>query len=209
LVKLLSGFYRPDGGSITVDGTDLDRLDPADWRRRISATFQDFVAFEFLAREAIGVGDLERIDDQAAIEDAVARADAGPVVDGLPERLDTQLGTAWGGTDLSGGQWQRLALARGLIRPDPLLVILDEPTAALDPQTEHALFERFTAAAGEARSRGGVTLLVSHRFSTVRMADLIVVLDQGRIRELGDHDTLVEQGGLYAELYELQSRAYR
>ncbi len=209
LVKLLSGFYRPDAGSIMIDDTELGRLDPADWRQRISATFQDFVAFEFLAREAIGVGDLARIDDREAIEDAVVRADAGPVLDDLPDRLDTQLGTAWGGTDLSGGQWQRLALARGLIRPDPLLVILDEPTAALDPQTEHALFERFTAAAGDARSRGGVTLLVSHRFSTVRMADLIVVLDQGRIRELGDHDTLVEQGGLYAELYELQSRAYR
>ncbi len=209
LVKLLSGFYQPDSGSIKIDDTELDRFDPADWRQRISATFQDFVAFEFLAREAIGVGDLARIDDRAAIEDAVVRADAGPVVDDLPDRLDTQLGTAWGGTDLSGGQWQRIALARGLIRPDPLLVILDEPTAALDPQTEHALFERFTAAAGDARSRGGVTLLVSHRFSTVRMADLIVVLDQGRIRELGDHDTLVRQGGLYAELYELQSRAYR
>ncbi len=209
LVKLLSGFYRPDAGSIMIDDTELGRFDPAGWRQRISATFQDFVALEFLAREAIGVGDLSRIDDLEAIEDAIARADAGPVVDGLPDRLDTQLGTAWGGTDLSGGQWQRLALARGLIRSDPLLVILDEPTAALDPQTEHALFERFTATAGDARSRGGVTLHVSHRFSTVRMADLIVVLDQGRIRELGDHDTLVRQGGLYAELYELQSRAYR
>lgn len=209
LVKLLSGFYRPDAGSIRIDDTDLDAIDPADWRRRISTTFQDFVAFEFLAREAVGIGDLDRIDDAGAVAEAVARADAGPVVEDLPDRLDTQLGTAWGGIDLSGGQWQRLALARGLIRPDPLLVILDEPTAALDPQTEHALFERFTAAAGDARSRGGVTLLVSHRFSTVRMADLIVVLDQGRVRELGDHETLIKRGDLYAELYELQSRAYR
>ncbi|GAB3741848.1 ABC transporter ATP-binding protein [Microlunatus parietis] len=209
LVKLLSGFYRPDAGSIKIDGTDLDRIDPADWRRRVSATFQDFVAFEFLAREAVGIGDLDRIDDRDAVAEAVARADAGPVVADLPDRLDTQLGTAWGGIDLSGGQWQRLALARGLIRPDPLLVILDEPTAALDPQTEHALFERFTAAAGDARSRGGVTLLVSHRFSTVRMADLIIVLDQGRVREVGDHETLIKRGDLYAELYELQSRAYR
>jgi len=209
LVKLLSGFYQPDSGSILVDQVELGRIDPADWRRRVSATFQDFVAFEFLAREAIGIGDLDRLDDRAAVEQAVARADAAAVVDGLPDRLDTQLGTAWGGVDLSGGQWQRLALARGLIRPDPLLVVLDEPTAALDPQTEHALFERFTAAAGEAHSRGGVTLLVSHRFSTVRMADLIIVLQDGRIRERGDHETLIRAGGLYAELYELQSRAYR
>ncbi|MGH3659759.1 MAG: ABC transporter ATP-binding protein, partial [Micromonosporaceae bacterium] len=120
------------------------------------------------------------------------------------------LGAAWdGGVDLSGGQWQRVALGRGLMRTDPLLVVFDEPTAALDAQTEHALFERFAAAARSGESRGTVTLLVSHRFSTVRMADLIVVLDAGRVREQGDHAELMALGGLYAELYDLQSTAYR
>jgi ATP-binding cassette subfamily B protein len=130
--------------------------------------------------------------------------------DELPRGIETQLGTAWpGGVDLSGGQWQRLALARGLLRADPLLVIFDEPTAALDAPTEHALFTRFADAAHRNTQAGTVTILVSHRFSTVRMADLIVVLDGGRIVEQGDHDALMRQGGLYAELFELQSRAYR
>jgi ATP-binding cassette subfamily B protein len=210
LVKLLSGFYPPERGTITVDGVDLTRF-PADrWRARVSAAFQDFASFEFRTFETVGVGDLPRMDDPAAVRAALERAGAADVVDGLPDGSGTQLGTRWdGGVDLSGGQWQKLALARGLMDADPLLVVFDEPTAALDAHTEHGLFERFAQAARDGRGTGAVTVLVSHRFSTVRMADVIVVLDGGRIRESGSHDQLVAAGGLYAELYELQSRAYR
>jgi ATP-binding cassette, subfamily B, bacterial len=210
LIKLLCGFYQLDSGQILVDGTPLDRFPLAEWRARIGTAFQDYVAFEFLAGESVGVGDLNRIDDRAAVSAALERAGATPVLDVLPSGLDTQLGKAWdGGVDLSGGQWQWLALGRGLMRTDPLLVVFDEPTAALDAQTEHALFERFAAAARSGESRGTVTLLVSHRFSTVRMADLIVVIDGGRVREQGSHAELMSQHGLYAELYNLQSMAYR
>jgi ATP-binding cassette subfamily B protein len=210
VIKLLSGFYRPDSGQILVDGVDLAQLPPHEWRRRVSAAFQDFAQLEFTAGETVGVADLPRLDDPAAVGAALARAGATSVVDGLPQGLGTQLGTRWeGGVDLSGGQWQKLALARGLMRDDPLLVVFDEPTAALDAQTEHALFERFAAAARAGSAHGTVTLLVSHRFSTVRMADLIVVLDGGRVLESGSHAELMAAGGLYAELYRLQSRAYR
>jgi ABC-type multidrug transport system fused ATPase/permease subunit len=189
---------------------DLARFGPAAWRGRLSAAFQDFASFEFLARETVGVADLPRIDDRGAVSAALERAGATGAVDALPQGLDTQLGTAWdGGAELSGGQWQKLALARGLMRGCPLLVVFDEPTAALDAQTEHALFERFAEAARAGSRAGTVTLLVSHRFSTVRMADLIVVLDGGRVREAGGHAELMAAGGLYAELYQLQSRAYR
>ena len=208
LIKLLCGFYRPDHGRVLIDGTDLAQLPPAAWR--LSAAFQDFAQLEFAVREAVGVADLPRVDDRAAVGTALSRAGATSVVDGLPQGLDTPLGTRWdGGVELSGGQWQRLALARGLMRDDPLLVVFDEPTAALDPQTEHALFERFAAAARTGSAHGTVTLLVSHRFSTVRMADLIVVLDAGRVCESGSHAELMAAGGLYAELYRLQSRSYR
>ncbi len=209
LVKLLCGFYRPDEGEVLVDGVDLERIPPHLWRARVAAAFQDFARFEFTAGETVGVGDLPRVDDEAALRAALRRGDATAVVDDLPRGLATPLGARWdGGVDLSGGQWQRLALARGLMREDPLLVVFDEPTAALDPQAEHALFERFAEAAREGRRHGTVTLLVSHRFSTVRMADLIVVLDSGRVREFGSHDELVAADGLYAELYQLQSAAY-
>jgi ATP-binding cassette, subfamily B, bacterial len=210
LIKLLCGFYQADSGEILVDGTPVDRFALDEWRTRIGTAFQDYVTFELLAGESVGVGDLERIDDRSAVSAALDRAGATPVLDVLPDGLDTQLGATWdGGVDLSGGQWQRLALGRGLMRTDPLLVVFDEPTAALDAQTEHALFERFAAAARSGESRGTVTLLVSHRFSTVRMADLIVVLDDGRVREQGSHAELMALGGLYAELYDLQSTAYR
>ncbi len=210
LIKLLCGFYEAGEGEILVDGVSLDRFRPEDWRRRVGAAFQDYAPFEFLARECVGVADLARVDDAAAVSAALDRAGASGVLTALPNGLETQLGTAWdGGVELSGGQWQRLALGRGLMRTDPLLVVFDEPTAALDAQTEHALFERFAAAARGGAGRGTVTLLVSHRFSTVRMADLIVVLDRGRVREQGSHAELMARGGLYAELYDLQSKAYR
>jgi ATP-binding cassette subfamily B protein len=211
LVKLLCRFYEPDGGEVLVDGADLRRVPVEAWRARTSATFQDFARFELLARETVGVGHLPRIDDPAAVEAALRRAAADDVVAALPQGLETQLGKAWpGGAELSGGQWQKLALGRGMMRPRPLLLVFDEPTAALDPQTEHALFERLAAAARDGGgSAGTVTILVSHRFSTVRMADKIVVLDGGRIREEGAHAELMRRDGIYAELYRLQSRAYR
>jgi len=161
--------------------------------------------------ETIGVGDLPRIDDVPAVELALLRSDATSVVDALPDRLATRVGRSFeGGIDLSSGQWQRLALGRGMMREVPLLLVLDEPTASLDALTEAALFERYVQASKNAgRASGAITLLVSHRFSTVRMADLILVLHGGRIVEAGSHEALLAHRGLYAELFELQARSYR
>ena len=211
LVKLLCRFYDPSKGRILVDGTGLYKYDVEDWRARITAAFQDFARFQFLARETVGVGDLRAVEDIRAVERAVARAGAEDVPTGLPSGLETQLGREWeGGVELSEGQWQKLALARALMRERPVLLILDEPTASLDAETEYALFARYATAVRETASEvGTITILVSHRFSTVRMADSIVVLDGGRVIEVGSHDKLMIRGGLYAELYELQARAYR
>jgi ATP-binding cassette, subfamily B, bacterial len=210
LVKLLAGMYRPTSGEVLVDGVPLAGIDLDSWRRRTSAAFQDFVRYELLAAETVGLGDLPRLDQAPALSQALHRADATAVADELPDGLATPLGRSFaGGQELSGGQWQRLALARGMMRDAPLLLILDEPTASLDALTEAALFERYLAARRLARRTGAITLLVSHRFSTVRMADLIVVLDRGRIAASGDHETLIRAGGLYAELYEMQARSYR
>ena len=208
LVKLLCRLYQPTSGRILVDGIDLARM-PADrWRGRVSGAFQDFFRFEFRARQTVGVGDLPRLDDPAAVAAAVEHAGAGDVVAQLASGIETQLGATWPeGVEISFGQWQKLALARGFMREQPLLLVLDEPTAALDAETEHALFQRYAAA-----SRGvhtGVTLLVSHRFSTVRMADFIVVMDGSRVVESGSHEALMKSGGQYAELYRIQADAYR
>lgn len=211
LVKLLCGMYRPTAGQIAVDGLDLAALDAVQWRARISAAFQDFVRFQFRLGESVGVGDLPRIGDADIVRAALARADSASLEHELPDGLESWIGNRFtGGRELSGGQWQRLALARGLMRGSPLLVVLDEPTASLDAPTETALFERYVEAArAAAAARGTVTLLVSHRFSTVRSADLIVVLESGRVAESGSHDELMHSGGTYAELFELQARAYR
>jgi ATP-binding cassette, subfamily B, bacterial len=207
LVKLLCKLYEPTAGRILVDGAPLARVRPESWRARLAGAFQDFFRFELPARQSVGVGDVPRIADGAAVGAAVARAGAEDVVARLPDGLDTQLGPTWpGGVEVSFGQWQKLALARGFMRERPLLLVLDEPTAALDAETEHALFERYAAAA---RGRDGLTLLVSHRFSTVRMADLIVVLDGARVAQVGTHDDLMARGGPYAELYGIQAAAYR
>ena len=210
LVKLLAKLYEPTTGRITVDGADLARMRPDEWRVRMAGAFQDFFRFEFKARHTVGIGDLPRRDDEPAVAAAVARAGAGDVVAHLPDRLDTQLGPTWpDGVDVSFGQWQKLAIARGFMRDHPLLLVLDEPTAALDAETEHALFERYAAAARDsADERGRVTILVSHRFSTVRMAAFIVVLDGARVAEFGTHDELMARGGPYAELYGIQAAAY-
>jgi ATP-binding cassette, subfamily B, bacterial len=210
LVKLLSRFYEPTAGRILVDGADLSGIAADAWRSRMGGAFQDFFRYEFFARQTVGLGDLARMDELPALRNAVARGGADDVVDKLPHGLDTQLGPTWDeGVELSFGQWQKLALARGFMRDDPLLLVLDEPTAALDAETEHALFERFAAAAREARNDGRITVLVSHRFSTVRMADLIVVLDGAHVVESGSHEELMARGGLYAELYGIQADAYR
>jgi ATP-binding cassette subfamily B protein len=210
VVKLLAKMYEPSAGSILVDGTSLARMPADQWRSRLAGAFQDFFRFEFLARQTVGLGDVARLDDGAAVTAAVDRADAADVVSRLPSGLETQLGPTWpGGVDVSFGQWQKLALARGFMREDPLLLVLDEPTAALDAETEHALFERYAAAARGRDAQGRITILVSHRFSTVRMADLIVVLDGARLVEVGTHEDLVAKRGQYAELYNIQAAAYR
>ncbi|HZU74206.1 MAG TPA: ABC transporter ATP-binding protein [Acidimicrobiales bacterium] len=211
LIKLLTGMYQPSGGRILVDGVDLTSIDRGKWRSRVTAGFQDFAKFEFVARQAVGVGALPHLDDDGAVRAALQRAHGSDVIDAMENGLDTQLGKAFSdGAELSGGQWQKLALGRAMMREDPLLLVLDEPTASLDAETEHALFERYASAAATAADRSGsITVLVSHRFSTVRMADLIVVLAGGRVIEAGSHEELMEAGGTYAELYELQARAYR
>ena len=207
LVKLLSKMYEPSSGAIFLDDTPLARVPAIEWRARLAGAFQDFFRFEFVARQTVGVGDVARVDDAAAVTAAVGRAGAADVVERLASGLETQLGPTWpGGVDLSFGQWQKLALARGFMRDEPLVLILDEPTAALDAETEHALFERYAAAARDSRR---ITILVSHRFSTVRMADLIVVLDGARLVEVGTHQALMAKRGPYAQLYEIQAAAYR
>ncbi|GAA1619059.1 ABC transporter ATP-binding protein [Kribbella alba] len=209
LVKLIAKLYEPTAGRILLDGQPLNRMPAEAWRDRIAGAFQDFFRFEFLARHSVGLGDLARLDDEPAVAAAVVRAGADDVVDRLEDGLDTQLGSTWpGGAEISFGQWQKLALARGFMRDQPLLLVLDEPTAALDAETEHALFERYAAAARDSTD-GRITILVSHRFSTVRMADLIVVLDGARLVETGTHDELMALGGQYAELYRIQAAAYR
>jgi ATP-binding cassette subfamily B protein len=210
LIKLLCRFYEPTAGRILVDGVDL-RAVPIDvWRSRITAGFQDFAMFQLLARETVSVGDVANDTDTAVLA-ALERATTPEVVGQLPQGLSTQLGRDFDeGVEISLGQWQKLALGRAMMRSTPLLAILDEPTASLDAPTEHRLFERFHGAArAAARDRGAITILISHRFSTVRMADLILVVDGGRILEAGDHAALIASGGLFAELYELQARAYR
>jgi len=209
-VKLLARMYQPTEGRIMIDGTELADVSADAWRQRLGGAFQDFMRYEFFARQTIGLGDLVRSDLDGALLAAVERGGASDVVSKLPHGLDTQLGPTWeNGVELSFGQWQKLALARGFMRDRPLLLVLDEPTAALDAETEHALFERFAEASRLAREDGRITVLVSHRFSTVRMADLIVVVDGGRVVERGSHDELLARGGLYAELYGIQAKAYR
>ena len=217
LVKLLCRLYLPAEGRILVDGRDLAGMPVDAWRSRLAGAFQDFFRFEFRARQSVGLGDLSLIDDAHAVDMAVERAGASDVVARLPSGLETQLGPTWpDGVDVSFGQWQKLALARGFMRDRPLLLVLDEPTAALDAETEHALFERYAAAARGGKSNGDtergdgrITILVSHRFSTVRMADQIVVLDGARVVEVGSHEDLLASGKKYAELYGIQASAYR
>ena len=210
LVKLLCRFYEPTSGSIEVDGVPLASIPLTGWRARIASGFQDFARFELVARRTVGVGDLPVLDEEPAVMGALGRAQATDVVGRLEDGLSTQLGKTYtDGTELSGGQWQKLALGRAMMRELPLLLVLDEPTSALDAEAEHALFDRYAEGARRVgAASGGITVLVSHRFSTVRMADLIVVVADGRVVESGSHARLMRNKGLYAELYQLQAAAY-
>lgn len=209
LVKLLCRFYDPTEGRVLVDGTDLREIDLDGWRARTSVAFQDFVRFQLVAREAVGVGDLHSLDDLARVGASAREAGADRIIERLPLGYETQLGRIFlGGVDLSDGEWQRVALARGIMRAAPLLVVLDEPTASLDAGAEHEVFAGFSAMARPDGAPPPVTLLVSHRFSTVKMARLIVVLHRGRVDELGTHEELLSARGRYARLFGLQASRY-
>jgi ATP-binding cassette subfamily B protein len=203
LIKLLCRMYDPTGGRIVVDGVDIATLDPSQLHRHIGAMFQDFVSYQATAAENIGLGDVARIEDRPAAEQAAGRAGARSLIEDLPAGFDTPLGKWFDqGSQLSGGQWQKVALARAFMRDAPILV-LDEPTSALDAVAEHELFNRLAELAA-----GRTTFYISHRFSTVRRADTILVLDQGALTEEGSHAALMALGGTYASLFTLQAAAY-
>jgi ATP-binding cassette subfamily B protein len=204
IVKLLTRLYDPVEGRITIDGIDLRDIAQADLHRHVGVIFQDFVRFGFTAGENIGVGNIAAMDDSTRIRDAAERSLAADVIARLPQGYDQMLGRMFNtGRDLSGGEWQKIAIARAYMR-DAQVMVLDEPTAALDAKSEAEVFARFTGLA-----TGKTALLISHRFSTVRVADHIIVLDSGAIIEQGDHATLLARGGVYAELFEIQAAGYR
>jgi ATP-binding cassette, subfamily B, bacterial len=206
LVKVLTGLYRPSAGRILVDGTNLARFAPEDWRTRVTAAFQDPVQIEMSLQDTVGLGWLEDRDDPERVVEALRTAGGGELLASLPEGLATRLGRkSWDGSGLSGGQWQTVANARAAMRQAPLLRILDEPSASLDARAEELLFQQY---AGLNRLEGCVTILVTHHLTTARAADLIVVLDGGRVAEAGTHDTLSQADGLYAELFRLQARYF-
>lgn len=203
VVKLLANLYEPTEGRILLDGVDLREYDPEDLRREIGIIFQDYVRFMFTAAENISIGNILERANRPRIEVAAEKSLADSVVETLPKKYDQMLGKRFsGGVDLSGGQWQKVALARAYMR-EAQLVILDEPTAALDARAEHEVFLRFAEL-----MQGKAAVLISHRFSTVRMADRILFLENGQLLELGSHDELVAQGGKYAELFRLQAKGY-
>lgn len=205
LVKLVLGLYQPTAGRVLLDGLDVAAWDPVALRRRMGVVLQDFVRYQMSAGDNVGLGDLPRLDDASAQERAVDRGLARELVDALPAGLRTRLGRWFkGGTELSGGQWQRMALARAFMREDADLLVLDEPTAAMDAEAEAALFAHIKHAAADK-----MALLISHRFSTVRLADRILVLDGGRVLEEGTHEALMALGGRYATLFSLQAEGYR
>jgi ATP-binding cassette, subfamily B, bacterial len=204
IVKLLTRLYDPTAGQILLDGIDLREYDLEDLRREIGVIFQDFTRYEMTAAENIAVGQIEDCHNTFRIRSAAKKSLAEKVIRKLPKGYDQTLGCRFeGGVDLSGGEWQKLALARAYLR-DAQVLILDEPTAALDARSEHEVFERFAEL-----TKGKMALLISHRFSTVRMADRILVLENGRIAEQGQHDELVAVSGRYAQMFELQAANYR
>jgi ATP-binding cassette subfamily B protein len=204
LVKLLLRLYEPSEGRILLDGVDIRAFDPAEYRKLFGAIFQDFVRYNFTAGENVGVGMVEEIDNRALVEAAAEKSMADEVIEGLRGGYDQQLGKRFaGGTELSGGQWQKIALARAYMT-NAEIIILDEPTAALDAQSEFETFQRFVEL-----TQGKTSVIISHRFSTVRMADRIAVLGNERLLEIGSHAELMARAGLYAELFNLQAQGYQ
>ena len=205
LIKLLTGLYTPSRGRVLLDGTDLRDWDEAALRERIGVIFQDFSRYQLLLGENIGVGDIRHLEDEARWVEAARKGMADQVVERLPSGYRTQLGKWFkAGHELSGGQWQKVALSRAFMRTDADLVVLDEPTSAMDAEAEMQIFERVRDLATRQSA-----ILISHRFSTVRMADTIIVLDAGQVQEHGSHDELVTQGGRYARLFSLQAAGYQ
>jgi ATP-binding cassette subfamily B protein len=204
LVKLLARLYDPDEGRILLDGVDLRDYDLDSLRKNIGIIFQDFVRYDFLLRENIGVSQVEALEDDARIREAARRSLADSVAKRVPQGFDQMLGRRFDdGVELSGGEWQKVALARAYMR-DAQVLILDEPTAALDARAEYEVFLRFAEL-----TKGRMAVLISHRFSTVRMADRILVLKDGELVDDGTHEELLARGGLYAELFSLQAAGYR
>jgi ATP-binding cassette subfamily B protein len=205
LIKLLTRLYRPSAGRIWLDGRDLEDWEPEVLRRRIGVIFQDFARYQLLVGENVGAGDVRAFLDEARWAEAAAKGMATPFIQELPAGFHTQLGRWFkDGRELSAGQWQKIALSRAFMRTEADILVLDEPTSAIDAAAEASVFEHFRSL-----TRGRIAILISHRFSTVRMADQIVVLDEGRIVEQGSHEELVSLRGLYARLFELQARGYR
>jgi ATP-binding cassette, subfamily B, bacterial len=205
LIKLLTNLYQPTSGRILLDGVDLKDWDIDVLRRRIGVIFQNFVQYQFTVGENVGVGDVEQIDDRQEWSIAADKGMATPFIDVLPQKFDTQLGKWFkGGQELSGGQWQKIALARAFMRSDADILILDEPTAAMDAEAEMNIFNHFRSL-----TQDRMVVLISHRFSTVRMADTIIVMANGEIIEQGSHDRLIAAKGRYAHLFSLQAAGYR
>jgi ATP-binding cassette subfamily B protein len=204
IVKLLTRLYDPTAGQILLDGVDLREYDLEDLWKETGVIFQDFMRYDMTAAENIAIGKIEERENTFRVRAAAQKSLAEHVIRKLPKSYDQILGRRFeGGVDLSGGEWQKMALARAYLR-DAQLLILDEPTAALDAKSEHEVFQRFAEL-----TQGKMALLISHRFSTVKMADRILVLEQGQIAEQGDHQELLLRGGRYAEMFELQAASYR
>jgi ATP-binding cassette subfamily B protein len=205
LIKLITRLYVPTGGRILLDGRDLAEWDESALRQRFGVIFQDFARYQLMVGENVGAGDVAHFGDEARWREAAELATAAPFIEELPAGYRTQLGKWFReGRELSGGQWQKIALARAFMREGADLLVLDEPTAAMDARAEAEIFEQFRTLA-----QRRMVILISHRFSTVRHADEILVIDHGRILERGDHDSLMREGGHYAQLFALQARGYR